>query len=60
MQKSGLVQCLYDSFEQQAGFFQFATAITSKDIDEIQKFLDAAVESRYSLCVFDVSVGKCI
>lgn len=38
-------ECLYDSFEQQAGFFQFATAITSKDIDEIQKFLDAAVES---------------
>lgn len=54
------MQCLYDSFEQQAGFFQFATAITSKDIDEIQKFLDAAVESRYSVCVFDVSVGKCI
>ncbi|KAL6199850.1 hypothetical protein ACLB2K_029632 [Fragaria x ananassa] len=36
---------LYDSFKEEAGVFQFATAITSKDIDEIQKFLDAAVNS---------------
>ncbi|PRQ33379.1 putative DNA ligase (ATP) [Rosa chinensis] len=36
---------LYDSFEEEAGIFQFATAITSKDIDEIQTFLDAAVNS---------------
>lgn len=41
-------QCLYDSFEQEAGYFQFATAITSNDIEEIQKFLDTAVEERYS------------
>ncbi|KAL5565806.1 hypothetical protein UlMin_028970 [Ulmus minor] len=37
-------ECLYESFEEEAGFFQFATAITSNDIDEIQKFLDAAVD----------------
>ncbi|XP_039061940.1 DNA ligase 1-like [Hibiscus syriacus] len=36
---------LYDSFEEEAGFFQFATAITSNDLEEIQKFLDAAVSS---------------
>lgn len=36
---------LYDSFEEEQGYFQFATAITSNDIDEIQKFLDAAVDS---------------
>ncbi|XP_050367717.1 DNA ligase 1-like [Argentina anserina] len=36
---------LYSSFEEEAGVFQYATAITSKDIDEIQKFLDAAVNS---------------
>ncbi|KAM0996675.1 hypothetical protein ACFX14_006744 [Malus domestica] len=38
-------ECLYDSFVEEAGFFQFATALTSNDIDEIQKFLDAAVSS---------------
>lgn len=46
-----LVQCLYESFEEEAGFFKFATAITSNDIDEIQKFLDAAVDGRYSFPV---------
>ncbi|XP_050204842.1 DNA ligase 1 [Mercurialis annua] len=35
---------LYDSFEEEAGYFQFATAITSSDIEEIQKFLDDAVD----------------
>lgn len=45
-------QCLYQSFEQEAGYFQFATAITSNDIDEIQKFLDAAVEGGYLLFCF--------
>ncbi|GMN25053.1 hypothetical protein TIFTF001_000793 [Ficus carica] len=38
-------ECLYESFEEEAGFFQFATAITSNDIEEIQKFLDAAVDA---------------
>ncbi|POO01131.1 DNA ligase, ATP-dependent [Trema orientale] len=37
-------ECLYESFEEEAGFFKFASAITSNDIDEIQKFLDAAVD----------------
>ncbi|XP_010521722.1 PREDICTED: DNA ligase 1 [Tarenaya hassleriana] len=36
---------LYDSFEEEPGYFQFATALTSSDIEEIQKFLDAAVDS---------------
>ncbi|CAH2038601.1 unnamed protein product [Thlaspi arvense] len=35
---------LYDSFEEDPGYFQFATALTSSDIDEIQKFLDASVD----------------
>ncbi|EPS73222.1 hypothetical protein M569_01532 [Genlisea aurea] len=36
---------LYESFEEEPGFFQFATAISSKDLEEIQKFLDDAVNS---------------
>ncbi|KAJ0083209.1 hypothetical protein Patl1_30576 [Pistacia atlantica] len=36
---------LYDSFQEEPGFFQFATALTSSDLDEIQKFLDAAVDA---------------
>ncbi|KAI6669945.1 hypothetical protein NL676_004830 [Syzygium grande] len=36
---------LYDSFKEEPGFFQFATAITSNDIEEIQTFLDAAVNA---------------
>lgn len=36
---------LYSSFEEEPGFFQFATAITSNDIEEIQKFLEAAVDT---------------
>lgn len=36
---------LYDSFEEERGFFQFATAIISNDLEEIQKFLNAAVDS---------------
>ncbi|XP_028776240.1 DNA ligase 1-like [Neltuma alba] len=36
---------LYASFEEEPGFLQFATAITSNDIEEIQTFLDAAVEA---------------
>ena len=47
--KTCLVQCLYESFEEEAVFFfQFATSITSNDIDEIQKFLDAIVDDWYS------------
>ncbi|XP_020973413.1 DNA ligase 1 isoform X4 [Arachis ipaensis] len=36
---------LYASFEEETGVFQYATAITSNDIEEIQKFLDKAVGS---------------
>jgi DNA ligase-1 len=49
------VQHLYDSFEEECGFLQFATAITSNDLEEIQKFLDTSVDSRYS---FIIRVGK--
>ncbi|KAG5145974.1 hypothetical protein JHK84_031517 [Glycine max] len=34
---------LYASFEEEPGFLQFATTITSNDVEEIQKFLDQAV-----------------
>lgn len=36
---------LYNSFEEVPGVFQLATAITSNDLEEIQKFLDTAVNS---------------
>ncbi|XP_040946339.1 DNA ligase 1 isoform X2 [Gossypium hirsutum] len=36
---------LYDSFEEEPGFFQFATALTSNDLEEIQTFLNSAVSS---------------
>ncbi|CAN6310681.1 unnamed protein product [Urochloa humidicola] len=36
---------LYNSFEEVPGVFQLATAITSNDVEEIQKFLDTAVNS---------------
>ncbi|XP_020094279.1 DNA ligase 1 [Ananas comosus] len=36
---------LYNSFEEVPGVFQFATAITSNDLEEIQKFLETAVNS---------------
>ncbi|PON89598.1 DNA ligase, ATP-dependent [Trema orientale] len=35
---------LYQSFDEEAGFLKFATAITSNDIYEIRKFFDAAVD----------------
>ncbi|CDP14619.1 unnamed protein product, partial [Coffea canephora] len=38
-------QHLYESFEEEPGFFQFATAVTSNDLEEIQKFLEAAVDA---------------
>ena len=41
------MQHLYGYFEEEAGNFQFATAMTSKDTDEIQEFLDGAVDARY-------------
>uniref|UniRef100_A0ACD5U5F8 Uncharacterized protein n=1 Tax=Avena sativa TaxID=4498 RepID=A0ACD5U5F8_AVESA len=37
---------LYNSFEEVPGVFQLATAITSNDLEEIQKFLDLSVNSR--------------
>ncbi|MED6137879.1 tRNA ligase [Stylosanthes scabra] len=36
---------LYASFEEETGVFQYETAITSNDIEEIQEFLDQAVAS---------------
>lgn len=36
---------LYESFEEKPGYFQFATNLTSNDLEEIQKFLEAAVET---------------
>jgi DNA ligase-1 len=39
-------QHLYNSFEEVPGVFQLATAITSNDLEEIQKFLDLSVNSR--------------
>ncbi|XP_059626887.1 DNA ligase 1-like isoform X2 [Cornus florida] len=36
---------LYSSFEEQHGYFLFATAITSNDLEEIQKFLETSVDS---------------
>ncbi|XP_052200607.1 DNA ligase 1-like isoform X2 [Diospyros lotus] len=36
---------LYRSFEEEPGYFQFATAIKSNDLEEIQKFLETAVDS---------------
>ncbi|XP_021724390.1 DNA ligase 1-like isoform X1 [Chenopodium quinoa] len=36
---------LYDSFEEDCGYFQFATILTSNDIEEIQKFLEASVNA---------------
>lgn len=40
------LQHLYNSFEEVPGVFQLATSITSNDLEEIQKFLDTAVNSR--------------
>ena len=39
------MQHLYKSFEEEPGLFQFATAITSNDLEEIQTFLESAVDS---------------
>ncbi|PNY17826.1 DNA ligase 1-like protein, partial [Trifolium pratense] len=36
---------LYASFEVESGFFQFATSTTSNDVEEIQKFLDQAIDA---------------
>ncbi|XP_071690387.1 DNA ligase 1-like [Rutidosis leptorrhynchoides] len=36
---------LYESFKEEPGFFQLATAITSNDLEEIQTFLDTAVNA---------------
>jgi DNA ligase-1 len=46
----GLIFChqhLYASFEEESGFFQFATSTTSNDVEEIQKFLDQAIDARF-------------
>lgn len=38
-------QKLYDSFEEDPGIFQFATALTSSDVGEIREFLEASVNN---------------
>ncbi|CAE5959716.1 unnamed protein product [Arabidopsis arenosa] len=38
------LQKLYDSFEEDPGYFQFATALTSNDIGELQEFLKASID----------------
>lgn len=47
-------QHLYASFEEEPGFLQFATAITSNDVEEIQKFLDTSVDARLPFCYLKV------
>lgn len=49
-----ILQHLYGSFEEVPGVFQFATAITSDDLEEIQKFLDTAVNTRYCDCLEEI------
>lgn len=41
------LQHLYTSFDEESGFFQFATSTTSNDVEEIQKFLDKAIDARF-------------
>ena len=41
----GVEQLLYGAFEEVKGEFQFATAVTTRDIEEIQTFLNEAVNS---------------
>jgi DNA ligase 1 len=38
-------QAMYDSIAPQEGKIQFATAKTSRDIEELQQFLDEAVDA---------------
>ncbi|XP_057480366.1 DNA ligase 1-like isoform X1 [Actinidia eriantha] len=38
------MQHLYKSFEEEPGFFQFATAITSNDLEEVQTSIESAVD----------------
>ncbi|KAL9258271.1 DNA ligase 1-like protein [Drosera capensis] len=38
-------ELLCESFEEEPGYFHFATAVTNSDLEEIQKFLDAAVNA---------------
>ncbi|KAL6561008.1 tRNA ligase [Orobanche gracilis] len=38
-------ELLYASFEEESGFFQFATTIISNDVEEVQKFLGQAVDA---------------
>ncbi|PAN46695.2 hypothetical protein PAHAL_9G211400 [Panicum hallii] len=49
---------LYNSFEEVPGVFQLATAITSNDLEEIQKFLDTAVNSRLYRSKFQRKINK--
>ncbi|MED6204914.1 hypothetical protein PIB30_013158 [Stylosanthes scabra] len=41
---------LYASFEEETGVFEYATAITTNDIEEMQEFLDQAVASSCDSC----------
>lgn len=48
----GFMQHLYSSFEEEPGYFQFATSITSNDLEEITLFLEAAVNGRWHVTFF--------
>ncbi|VVB12006.1 unnamed protein product [Arabis nemorensis] len=37
-------QKLYDSFDEDPGYFQFATALTSSNVGEIEQFLKASID----------------
>ncbi|XP_058778874.1 DNA ligase 1-like [Vicia villosa] len=43
---------LYASFEEESGFLQFGTSLTSNDAKEIQKFLDQAVSASCEGLIF--------
>jgi hypothetical protein len=40
------MQLMYSSFQEVPGVFKFATAKNSNDLEEIQKFLDDAINDR--------------
>lgn len=44
-----VLQLMYSSFQEVGGVFKFATANNSKDLEEIQKFLDDAINDRYAV-----------
>lgn len=47
-----ILQHLYESFKEEPGYFQFAKAMSSSDLEEIQTFLENAVHARYLYSTF--------